>query len=178
MASAVTSEIKKNVIQYIYASRSFNAVDISLLMYIMFKDKYKVDIDDQWYENIEGLWNKTDSFTIRNEITTSVSRMVADCIQFIKENRHMTFDNTNYTRPTYETVVADLVKKRQILRNMNKIDQALVVTHRINQIIESPELINNRLTDDQLNLVTIISKMQTKVFKDAVMANLINIFYI
>ena len=41
MASAVTSEIKKNVIQYIYASRSFNEVDISLVMRIMFKNKYK-----------------------------------------------------------------------------------------------------------------------------------------
>ncbi len=174
--------IRENMIQYIIENRSFTETDIALMMQIMFKHKYKTDANGLWYMLTDDKWVLINAFDIREEIGSSLCRMITDCIENIKQSPKvniMNIANIQNTRANYEVIINHLVEKKNLLMEKNRVDEASRVRERIKAIMEHPERIEaNKVNIEKLDFVSVIKKISTKAFKDNVMKDLVGLFYV
>ena len=174
--------IRENMIQYIIENRSFTETDIALMMQIMFKHKYKTDANGLWYMLTDDKWVLINTFDIREEIGSSLCRMITDCIEHIKQSPKaniMNIANIQNTRANYEVIINHLVEKKNLLMEKNRVDEASKVRERIKVIMEHPERIgSNKINIENLDFVSIIKKLSGKTFKDTVMKDLVGLFYV
>jgi hypothetical protein len=174
--------IRENMIQYIIENRSFTETDIALMMQIMFKHKYRTDANGLWYMLTDDKWVLIDAFSIREEIGSSLCRMITDCIEHIKQSPKaniMNIANIQNTRANYEVIINHLVEKKNLLFQNNRIDEMSRVRERIKAIMEHPERIEaSKINIEKLDFVSVIKKISGKAFKDTVMKDLVGLFYV
>jgi len=174
--------IRENMIQYIIENRSFTETDIALMMQIMFKHKYRTDANGLWYMLTEDKWVLIDTFDIREEIGSSLCRMITACIEHVKQSPKvniMNIANIQNTRANYEVIINHLVEKKNLLMEKNRVDEASRVRERIKAIMEHPERIEaNKINIEKLDFVSVIKKISAKAFKDNVMKDLVGLFYV
>lgn len=174
--------IKENITQYIIENRSFTETDIAIMMQIMFKHKYRTDINGLWYMLTEDKWVLIDEFDIREEISRSLCRMITDCINYIKQSPKaniMNIANIQNSRANYDIILKHLVEKKNLLTDKNRIDEASRIRERIKMIIERPESIHvNKINIEKLDFVSILKKINGKLFKDNVMKDMMGLFYV
>jgi hypothetical protein len=152
------------------------------MMQIMFKHKYKTDANGLWYMLTDDKWVLINAFDIREEIGSSLCRMITDCIENIKQSPKvniMNIANIQNTRANYEVIINHLVEKKNLLMEKNRVDEASRVRERIKAIMEHPERIEaNKVNIEKLDFVSVIKKISTKAFKDNVMKDLVGLFYV
>ena len=174
--------VRENITQYIIENRSFTETDIALMMQIMFKHIYRTDANGLWYMLTEDKWVLTDSFTIREEIGTSLCRMITDCIKYIKDSPKvniMNMANSQNTRINYDIIIKHLIEKKNLLMEKNRVDEATKIRDRIKTIYEHPEVIEaNKINIEKLDFLTILKKISSKTFKDNVMKDMTGLFYV
>ena len=167
------------IIEYIYEYYDFNEIDLSNIIYIMFNEKYRTDINEQWYElNKEGKWIIIEFSEVKYEILNSLYSMIFNCINHIKSSNYIINPNLSDNNRKYNSILYILSEKRQLLRDKNKIDQAHLISERINQLLDiSMNISKEKLNIEKLNIIYIIRKIKSQAFIKNVMKDIPLLFY-
>ena len=192
--------LEEDVADYILHSTAPTHNHVARIMKRIYQDNYAASVNSRhtdWYEFNSSLhkWKKINQgIELRNKISSKGSGLeVTDLIQSARQRfkggaeyaKIEQFGSNSKSIEALNATLKDLVDKRAVLRDMNKIDDARELDQQIKEAESSIELITRRqeltradVRDKKFSELTELEmKLYNSGFKDSVMKECIGLFY-
>jgi phage/plasmid-associated DNA primase len=187
--------IEKDLVDYVLHHVMPTHNHVARLMKRMFQDQYRCSIETRatnWYEYNDELhqWKRINQgVELRNKISIEVADMVMEARNRFKRDPEYTkletFAASNKSLEAIQATLKELVERRRVAREQNKIDESIKIDGEIKDAEASIDLLTKRqelaradVRDKKFSdLTELENKLYNSGFKDSVMKECAGLFY-